>query len=142
MAGSKVLTRKQLEKMSNNQLIDFAMKLQEKLISKQNPLSNEEKEINAKLHTKDRKIDQLNKENNLLRNRLSVAENTSTLLWKNHHKHTKKIIDVERNLHKMEKYSWWEWIEIAETPLSIINNLLEEHVLFHLTSPALSLMCS
>ena len=80
MAGSKVLTRKQLEKMSNNQLIDFAMKLQENLISKQNPLSNEEKEINAKLHTKDRKIDQLNKENNLLRNRLSVAENTSTLL--------------------------------------------------------------
>ena len=46
MAGSKVLTRKQLEKMSNNQLIDFAMKLQENLISKQKPLSNEEKEIN------------------------------------------------------------------------------------------------
>ena len=80
MAGSKVLTRKQLEKMSNNQLTDFAMKLQENVISKQNPLSNEEKEINAKLHNKDRKIDQLNKENNLLRNRLSAAENRSTLL--------------------------------------------------------------
>ena len=35
MAGSNILTRKQLEKMTNEQLIDFAMKLQDKLISKQ-----------------------------------------------------------------------------------------------------------
>ena len=43
MAGSNILTRKQLEKMPNNQLIDFAMKVQENLISKQNALSNETK---------------------------------------------------------------------------------------------------
>ena len=35
MAGSNILTRKQLEKMINEQLIDFAMKLQDNLISKQ-----------------------------------------------------------------------------------------------------------
>ena len=29
MAGSNILTREQLEKMSNIQLIDFAMKVQE-----------------------------------------------------------------------------------------------------------------
>ena len=76
MAGSNILTRKQLEKMCNNQLIDFAMKVQENLISKQNALSNENKEINTKLQNIDNKIDELHKENNLLRSRLSVAENT------------------------------------------------------------------
>ena len=40
---------------------------------------------------------QMNKENNLFRSRLSVAENT--LLVKNHHKHTEKMIDLERDLH-------------------------------------------
>ena len=47
--------------MSNNQPIDFAMKVQENLISKQNTLSNENKEINAKLHRLNMKKDQLNK---------------------------------------------------------------------------------
>ena len=32
MVGSNILTRKQLKKMTNNQLIDFAMKLQDNLI--------------------------------------------------------------------------------------------------------------
>ena len=66
MAGSNILTRKQYEKMSNNQFIDFSMKVQENLISKQNALSNENKEINAKLHNIGMKIDQQNEENDLL----------------------------------------------------------------------------
>ena len=97
MTGSNILTKEQLEKMSNNQLIDFAMKVQENLILKQSPLSNKNKEINSKLHNIYRKIDQLNKKNNLLQNRFSIAENTSTLLAKNHQKHTGKIIDLERD---------------------------------------------
>ena len=86
MADSNILTRKQLEKMPNNQLIDFAVKVQGNLISKQNALLNENKEINAKLHNIDKKIDELNRENNLLQSRLSVARNTSTLPSRNHHK--------------------------------------------------------
>ena len=35
MVGSNILTRKQLEKMTNEHLVDFAMKLQDNLISKQ-----------------------------------------------------------------------------------------------------------
>ena len=129
MAGSNILTRKQLEKMSSNQVIDFAVKVQENLIFEQNALSNENKEINAKLHNINMKIDQLNKENNLLRSILIVPENISTLLAKNHHKHAEKIIDLERDFHKMEQYSWRECVEIAGIPLSITNDLLEEHVL-------------
>ena len=73
------------------------MKVQENLILEQNGLFNEDKEINAKLHNIDMKTNQLNKENNLLQNRISIAESTSTPLAKNHHKHTEKIIDLERN---------------------------------------------
>ena len=111
MAGSNILTRKQLDKMSNKQLIDFAIKVQKNLISKQNALSNENKEINAKLQNIDKKVDELNKENNLLLSRLSVAENTSTLLSRNHHKNSEKIINLERDLHKMEQYSRQECIK-------------------------------
>ena len=99
-----ILTRKEFKKMSNNQLVDFAMKSQENFISKQNALCNENKEINAKLHNIDMKIDQLNKENNLLRNRLSVVENASTFLAKSNHKNSEKIRNLEKDLHKMEQY--------------------------------------
>ena len=96
---------------------------------KQNTLSNENKETNAKLQDIDKKIDELNKENNLLRSRLSVAENTSTLLSRNHYKNSERIINLERDLHKMEQHSRRECIEIAGIPPSITNDLLEEHVL-------------
>ena len=105
MAGSSILTRKQLEKISNNQLIDFAIKVQENVILKQIALSNENKEISAKLCNIDKKIDELNRENNLIRSRLSIAENTSTLLSRNHHKNLEEMINLGRDVHKMEQYS-------------------------------------
>ena len=89
--------------MSNKQLIDFAMKVQKNLISEQNTLSNENKEINKKLQNIDMKINQLKKENNLLQSRLSVADNASKLLSKNLHRHTEKIIYLEININKMKQ---------------------------------------
>ena len=74
------------------------MKVQEKLISTVNALSNENKEINSQLHNIDIKTNQLKKENN-------IAENTLILLSKNHIKHTEKTIDLEKNIHKMDQYS-------------------------------------
>ena len=82
-----------------------------------------------KLQNIGKKIFELNKENNLLRSRLSVAENTSTLLSRNHHKNSEKIINLERDLQKMEQYSRRECIEIAGIPPSITNEDLEERVL-------------
>ena len=80
MTGCNItnITSKQLEKMSNNQLIDFAMKVQENSISKQNALSSKNKQINAQLKNIDMKINQLNKKNNLSRSRLRIAKSTST----------------------------------------------------------------
>lgn len=57
MEGSNTLSKKQLEKMSNDQLIDFAIKVQEDVISKQNALSNKNEELNSELHHVDIKID-------------------------------------------------------------------------------------
>ena len=86
------------------------------------------KEINAKLHNIDNKIDQQNKENNLLQSRLSLAENASKLLARNQHKNLGKRKNLQRYLHKMENYSRRECIEIAGIPLSITNEVLEERV--------------
>ena len=49
IVGSNILTRKQLEKMTNQQLIDFAMKMQDNLILKQTELING-KEFQEKLN--------------------------------------------------------------------------------------------
>ena len=43
MVGSNILTRKQLQKMTNEQLIDFDMKLQDNRISTQTESINDNK---------------------------------------------------------------------------------------------------
>ena len=67
MAGSNILTRKQLEKMTNEQLIDFAVKLQGNLIAKQTELTNDNKEFREKLNLIEAKFDDLKKEMKLFR---------------------------------------------------------------------------
>ena len=84
MAGSNILTRKQLEKMTNEQLIDFAVKLQDNLIAKQTELTNDNKEFREKLNLIEAKFDDLNKENEPLQSKVMVAEKTSTTLSKSH----------------------------------------------------------
>ena len=51
MAGNIILTRKQLEKMTNDQLIKFAMKLKKIMINKQAELLNNSKEFGEKPYT-------------------------------------------------------------------------------------------
>ena len=58
IVGSNILTRKQLEKMTNQQLIDFAMKMQDNLILKQTELINE-KEFQEKLNLMKAKFNDL-----------------------------------------------------------------------------------
>ena len=58
IVGSNILTRKQLEKMTNQQLIDFAMKMQDNLILKQTELIND-KEFHEKLNLMKAKFNDL-----------------------------------------------------------------------------------
>ena len=74
MVGSNILTRKQLEKMTNEQLINFAMKIQDNLISKQIELINDNKEIRENLTLIEAKFDDPKKENETLQSKFMIAE--------------------------------------------------------------------
>ena len=115
--------------MTNGQLIDFAMKLQDNLISKQTESINDNKEFREKLNVIEAKFDDLKKENGTLKSKFMIAEKTSTTLSINHKKVNDRIIETERNMHRLEQYSRRECIEIAGVPSSITNDLLEEHVI-------------
>ena len=73
MVGSNILTRKQLEKMTSAQLIGFAMKLQDNLITKQTELINNNKEFREKLNVLKAKFDNLKKENEILQSKVVIA---------------------------------------------------------------------
>ena len=129
MAGSNILTRKQLEKMTDDQLLEFAMKLQNNMINKQTNLINDNKEFREKLSIIDSKFDELKNENEVLTSKVSVAEKTSSTLSTDYKNINEKVIEMERNMHRMEQYSRRECIEIVGIPSSITNDQLEEHVL-------------
>ena len=67
MSGSIILTRKLLEKMTNDQLTEFALKLQNNMINKQTELINNNREFREKQRIIDSKFDELKKENEVLK---------------------------------------------------------------------------
>ena len=128
MAGSNILTRRQLKKMTNEQLIEFAMKLQNNMINKQTELINDNKEFREKLSIIDSKFDELKKENEVLKSKVSVAEKTLLTLSMNYKNINEKVIEMKRNMHRLEQYSRHKCIEIAGIPSAITNDLLKEYV--------------
>ena len=105
MANSNILTRKQLEKMSATQLIDFTMKIQENMMSRQNELFNENKKINGKLTDIQNKFDKLASGNEIIQSKIIVAEKTTKTLQENLSSNNSKITKLERSIHKLEQYS-------------------------------------
>ena len=73
MVGSNILTRKQLEKMTSAQLIGFAMKLQDNLITKQTELINNNRNFREKLNVLKAKFDNVKKENEILQSKVVIA---------------------------------------------------------------------
>ena len=71
--GSNILTRKKLEKMTNQQLIDFAIKLKDNLISKETELINDDKEFWEKLKVVKTKFDDRKKENETVESKVMIA---------------------------------------------------------------------
>ena len=129
MAGSNILTRKQFEKMTNDQLIEFVIKLLNNMISKETELINDSKEFREKLSISDSKFDELKKKNEVLKSKLSVAEKISPTLFTNYKNINEKVIEMERNMYRTEQYSRRECIEIVGIPSNITNDLLKENVL-------------
>ena len=105
MANSNILTRKQLEKMPATQLIDFTMKIQENMMSRQNELFNKNKKNNGKLTDIQNKFDKLASGNEIIQSKIIVAEKTTKTLQENLSSNNSKITKLERSIHKLEQYS-------------------------------------
>ena len=73
-AGSNIFIRRQLEKMTNNQLIQSAMKPQNNMITKQTELINGNKKFREKISIIGSKFDELKKENEVLKSNVTVVE--------------------------------------------------------------------
>ena len=117
--------------MTNNQLIEFAIKLQNNMINKQTEPEpvNDKNEFREKLSIIDSKFDELKKENEVLKSKVSVAEKTWLTRSTNYKNMNEKVIEMERNMYRLEQYSHPKCIEIAVIPSSITNGLLDEHIL-------------
>ena len=81
--------------MTNEQLIDFDMKLQDNLMSKQTELINDNKEFREKLNAIEAKFDDLKNEKKTLQSKVMIAEKTSATLSMNHKNLNDKIIEME-----------------------------------------------
>ena len=102
VVGRNILTRKQIEKMTNEQLIDFAIKLQDNLITKQKELINDNKEFREKLNVIEVKYGDLKKENETVQSKVMISEKISATLNMNHKRINDKIIEMERNMNRLE----------------------------------------
>ena len=102
VVGRNIPTRKQIEKMTNEQLIDFAIKLQDNLITKQTELINDNKEFREKLNVIEVKYGDLKKENETVQSKVMISEKISATLNMNHKRINDKIIEMERNMNRLE----------------------------------------
>ena len=76
----QILTRGQLEKMNNENLITYFLALQENILLQQNDLSQQNKDMSKKLLERTSKIYLLVKKNEELTSHLAVAQNNSKVL--------------------------------------------------------------
>ena len=76
----QILTRGQLEKMNNENLITYFLALQDNILLQQNDLSQQNKDMSKKLLERTSKIYLLVKKNKELTSHLAVAQNNSKVL--------------------------------------------------------------
>ena len=104
--ASQILTRGQLEKMSNENLIVSFLALQDNVILQQNDLLQQNRDISKKLLEITSKIDSLAKKNDELTSYISVAQNASKILQEAFKTTSSKLVEFERQHHKLEQYTW------------------------------------
>ena len=130
------MTRIQLEIMDSEELVKSFLLLQDEILGNQEELLQQNNTINERLEDLSKKFQDLLKENNVIKSRLAVAENTSSILKSNKRKLNKQLINVssvnsvkKRFHYKFEQYSRRECIDIQGIPedIKIIN--LEDTVI-------------
>ena len=81
------MTKSQLEKMDSEQFVQSFLLLQDEILRKQTELLQKNNVINKRLGDLSKKFQDPLNEDNIIKGRLAVAENTSSLLKSN----TKKL---------------------------------------------------
>ena len=109
--ASQILTRGQLEKMSNENLIASFLALQVNIILQQNDLLQQNRDISKKLLEITSKIVSLAKKNQELTSHVSVAQNASKILQEAFKTTNSKLEELERKHHKLEKYTKKEFLD-------------------------------
>ena len=122
-AKCQIMTRSQLEKIDNEQLVQSFLLLQDEILGKQMELQQQNNMINERLVDLSKKFQDLLNENNIIKSRLAVVENTSTLLKLDTKKSNEQLINREHHQYKLEQCSRWEYIEIQGIPQNVAKNL-------------------
>ena len=124
---SQILTREQLQKMSNENLIASFLALQEML--QQNDLSQQNRDILKKLLEITSKIDSLAKKNEELTSHVSVAQNASKILQEAFKTTSSKLVELERQHQKLEQYTRRKYLDFSVIPNSVASKDLENFIL-------------
>ena len=118
----------QFKKMNSEQLVQSFPLLQDEILGKQTEQLQQNNIINERLGDLSKKFQDLLHENNIIKSRLYVVENTSSLLKSN----TKKIkgtVNIEHCQYKLEQFSRQEYIEIQGIPQNVAKKNLEDTVI-------------
>ena len=113
---SQILTRGELEKMSNGNLIASFLALQDNKILQQNYLLQQNRDISKKLLEITFKFDLLSKKYEELTSQVSVAQNVLKILQEAFKTTSSKIVELERQHHKLEHYTKRECLEFSSIP--------------------------
>ena len=126
---SQFLTRGQLEKMSSENLIAYFLTLQDNILLQQNDLLQQNKDISKELLEITSKIDSLTKNNEELTSHVLVAQNASKILQEDFKTASSKLVELERQHHKLEQYTRRECLDFSGIPNSVAPKDLENFIL-------------
>ena len=94
-AKHQIVTRSRLGKMDSEQLMQSSLLLQDEILGNQTELLQQNNTINERLGDLSKKFQDLLNENNIIKSRLAVAQNTSSLLKSNSKKFKEQLTNIE-----------------------------------------------
>ena len=111
--------------MSNENLIASFLALQDNTILQQNDLLQQNRDISKKIL----EIDSLAKRNEELKSDASVAQSASKILQEAFKTTSSKLVELERQHHKLEQYTRRECLDFSGIPNSVAPKDLENFIL-------------
>ena len=115
--------------MSHENLIASFLALQDNVMLQQNGLLQQNRDILRKLLEITSKIDSLAKKNEELASHVSVAQNASKILQEAFKTTSSKLVELERQHHKLEQYTRSECLDFSGIPNSVAPEDLENFIL-------------